>query len=109
MVSTYPIPTANLRIGFVSTRLSTTDGVSLETEKWTEVLTRLGHQCFFFAGLCDRPADLSYVVPEAHFSHPAILSTYEAAFSNVNRPPEISQEIRDLSELLKEHLSEFVT
>ncbi len=57
MVASYPIPTSNLRIGFVSTRLSTTDGVSLETEKWTHVLTRLGHQCFFFAGLCDRPPE----------------------------------------------------
>ncbi len=108
MVASYPIPTSNLRIGFISTRLSTTDGVSLETEKWTEVLARLGHQCFFFAGLCDRPAELSYVVPEAHFAHPAIVRTYEAGFSNRNRPPESTREMRDLSELLKKGLYEFV-
>lgn len=108
MVAAYPIPTNRLRIGFVSTRLGSTDGVSLETEKWTHVLTRLGHQCFFFAGLCDRPADVSYVVPEAHFSHPAILKTYDAAFSNRNRPPEITRQIRDLSEYLKGRLYEFV-
>src|SRR5512143_2607131 len=107
MVAAYPIPTSHLHIGFVSTRLSTTDGVSLEAEKWTHVLTRLGHQCFFFAGMCDRPADLSYVVPEAHFSHPAILKTYDAAFSNRNRPRELTREIRDLSEYLKRHLYEF--
>src|SRR5512140_809528 len=108
MVAAYPIPTANLHIGFVSTRLSTTDGVSLETEKWTEVFSRLGHQSFFFAGLCDRPADLSYVVPEAHFSHPAILGTYEAAFSNRNRPPEVTRQMRELADLLKQHLYEFI-
>ena len=108
MASAYPIPTSNLRIGFVSTRFSTTDGVSLETEKWTEVLTRLGHQCFFFAGLCDRPAAVSYVVPEAHFTHPAIIQTYEASFSNRNRPPETTRQIRDLAELLKSHLYQFV-
>ena len=108
MVAAYPIPTNNLHIGFVSTRLSTTDGVSLETEKWTEVLTRLGHQCFFFAGLCDRPAEVSYVVPEAHFSHPVILETYEAAFSNRNRPPELTRQIRELSDYLKKHLYEFI-
>ncbi len=108
MAATYPIPANNLRIGFVSTRLGTTDGVSLETEKWTHVLTRLGHQCFFFAGLCDRPVERCYVVPEAHFSHPAIVKTYEAAFSNRNRPPELTREIRDLSELLKKHLYEFI-
>ncbi len=108
MVAAYPIPANKLHIGFVSTRLGTTDGVSLETEKWTHVLSRLGHQCFFFAGLCDRPADVSYVVPEAHFRHPAILKTYDAAFSNRNRPPETTREIRDLSEYLKGHLYEFV-
>ncbi len=108
MVAAYPIPTANLRIGFVSTRLSTTDGVSLETEKWTQVLTRLGHQCFFFAGLCNRPVEFSYVVPEAYFAHPAIRRIYGTAFSNRNRPPEVTKEIRDLSEFLKKHLYEFV-
>ncbi len=107
MVAAHPIPTTNLRIGFVSTRLSTTDGVSLETEKWTHVLTRLGHQCFFFAGLCDRPPERSYVVPEAHFNHPAILKTYDSAFTNRNRPPETSREIRDLADYLKKHLYEF--
>ena len=108
MVAAYPIPTNRLRIGFVSTRLSTTDGVSLEVEKWTEVLTRLGHQCFFFAGLCDRPADVSYVVPEAHFSHPAIQKNYEAAFTNRNRPSELTRDIRELSDYLKKHLYEFI-
>jgi glycosyltransferase involved in cell wall biosynthesis len=104
----HPLPTAGLRIGFVSTRLSATDGVSLEAEKWTQVLTRLGHQCFFFAGLCDRPTEFSYVVPEAHFAHPAIVRTYEAAFSNRNRPPEASRQIRALADFLKGHLYEFL-
>ena len=108
MVAAYPIPANNLHIGFVSTRFGTTDGVSLETEKWTQVLTRLGHQCFFFAGLSDRPAEISYVVPEAHFTHPTILKTYNAAFTNRNRPPELSREIRELSEYLKQHLYEFI-
>lgn len=51
MTAAYPIPASNLRIGFVSSRLSTTDGVSLEAEKWSHVLARLEHQCFYFAGL----------------------------------------------------------
>jgi hypothetical protein len=40
------------RIGFVSTRFSSTDGVSLETEKWAHVLKGFGQECFYFAGLC---------------------------------------------------------
>ncbi|RZB37547.1 MAG: hypothetical protein SRB2_01091 [Desulfobacteraceae bacterium Eth-SRB2] len=37
-----------LRIGFVSTRLSGTDGVSLETNKWVDILQGLRHECFCF-------------------------------------------------------------
>jgi hypothetical protein len=43
-----------LRIGFVSTRIAGTDGVSLEIQKWDDVLSGLGHECFYFAGLSDR-------------------------------------------------------
>ncbi|HBE01022.1 MAG: hypothetical protein A2096_09595 [Spirochaetes bacterium GWF1_41_5] len=43
----------NIRnIGIISTRLHGTDGVSMETEKWTTVLERMGYNCFFCAGLC---------------------------------------------------------
>lgn len=44
-------------IGFISTRIAGTDGVSLETEKWAEVLEDLGHTCFYFAGEFDRPQE----------------------------------------------------
>ena len=47
--------TPSRRIGFISTRFAGTDGVSLETSKWATVLERLGHECFYFAGQCDRP------------------------------------------------------
>jgi hypothetical protein len=60
------------RAGIVATRLSGTDGVSLEAAKWTTVLERLGVQVFFFAGLLDRPENVSRLVPEAHFLHPDV-------------------------------------
>ncbi len=59
-------------IGFVSTRFAGTDGVSLETIKWVNVLNRLGLDCFYFSGESDWPKEVSYIVPEAHFDHPAI-------------------------------------
>ncbi len=68
------------RIGFVSTRLAGTDGVSLETAKWTTVLERLGHTCFFFAGECDRPPLRSLVVPEAFYRHPEIDAVNRLAY-----------------------------
>ena len=30
----------------------------LETHKWAHVLQGLGHQVFYFAGLCDRPPEV---------------------------------------------------
>jgi mannosylglucosylglycerate synthase len=107
MVSSNSIPANNLRIGFVSTRFESTDGVSLESEKWSHILERLNHESYYFAGLCDRPENISFVVPEAHFAHPAIVETYEGAFSNRNRPQKLTRDIRDLAEYLKAQLYEF--
>ncbi len=46
-----------LNAGMVSTRLAGTDGVSLETEKWVQVMETEGFSCFYFAGKLDRPED----------------------------------------------------
>lgn len=61
-----------LRIGFISTRLSGTDGVSLEVEKWSRVLKRMGHAVFFCAGELGGYAAGGTRVPEMHFAHPLI-------------------------------------
>lgn len=60
------------RIAFVSTRISGTDGVSLEIGKWTDVLERLGFECCFISGGTDRPAERSVVIDEANFQHPTM-------------------------------------
>ena len=57
----------SLNIGFISFRFAGTDGVSLETSKWAEVLEDKGHTCYYFSGLSDRPDERSMVVPEAQF------------------------------------------
>src|SRR5512139_1405246 len=96
------------RIGFVSTRFSTNDGVSLETHKWAHVLQELGHQVFYFAGLCDRPAEVSYVVPEAYFDHPEIREIHNLAFRLRVRPFAVTRRIRELQWHLKQHLYKFI-
>ena len=54
------LPSDLKRIGFVSTRIAGTDGVSLEIEKWTRVLEdRIGMECCYICGECDRPAGRS--------------------------------------------------
>jgi glycosyltransferase involved in cell wall biosynthesis len=100
--------TPSARIGFVSTRLKGTDGVSLEVRKWAEVLTGLQHECFFFAGESDWPPERSYVVPEAHFTHPDVLQLSTDLFDDYIRTPETSQRIDALKIHLKSHLHRFI-
>ncbi len=96
------------RIGFVSTRFEGTDGVTLETEKWVQVLERLNCKCFFFAGACEWDADRSRVTPEASFKHPEIERINEVVFSTRIRPPEITRQIHLLKDHLKEQIYAFV-
>jgi mannosylglucosylglycerate synthase len=97
-----------LHIGFVSTRLRGTDGVSLEVRKWAEVLSGLGHTTFFFAGESDWPPERSYVAPEAHFSHPEIAHLNIDLFDDYIRTPETSARIDALKQQLKLHLHRFI-
>lgn len=96
------------RIGFVSTRLSGTDGVSLEVRKWVQVLEEMGHACFFFAGESEWPEDRSYVVEEAHFEHPDIRKLNHDLFDDYIRSSETSNEVEKCKRYLKQHLCEFI-
>jgi glycosyltransferase involved in cell wall biosynthesis len=71
-----------MRIGFISTRLCGTDGVTLEVEKWARVLTRMGHEVFFCAGeLCDYAQD-GTLIPKLHFSDQSIQALSRRAFDS---------------------------
>jgi glycosyltransferase involved in cell wall biosynthesis len=104
------VQTRPLRIGFVATRFAGTDGVSLEAEKWADVLREMGHEVFYFAGIVDRPADHSQEVPEAFFGHPDVAAINEAVFGEVGagRPPEVERRIGELTAHLAEQLRLFV-
>jgi glycosyltransferase involved in cell wall biosynthesis len=107
-VGTLPFEPLKLNIGFISTRFAGTDGVSLETEKWAEVLTEAGHRCFYFAGECDRDPAISMVVPEAHYRHPEIEDRHLEFFGKEKRPREDTTWIHQKTRELKEQLYAFV-
>jgi glycosyltransferase involved in cell wall biosynthesis len=98
----------NYRIGIIATRLAGTDGVSLETAKWVKVLTALGYECFFFTGESEWPDQRTYLVPEAHFNHPAILDLKHDLFDDFQRFSETSSAVKKLTEHLKLHLHRFI-
>ncbi|MFP4446489.1 MAG: glycosyltransferase [Desulfosudaceae bacterium] len=95
-------------VGFISTRISGTDGVSLETKKWAEVFAKEGFQCYFFGGELDTPAENSYLVEEAHFNHPAILDIFDNCFGVRVRGRYITQLIHEVKQRLKDHLYKFI-
>lgn len=103
-----PTKKQSYNIGFLSFRFAGTDGVSLETTKWAEVLERMGHKCYYFCGLSDRPQEVSMVVPEAHFLHPEIRERYFRFFGSYERNPEDTAWIHVMREFLKDRLVEFI-
>jgi len=95
-------------VGFVSTRLAGTDGVSLEVAKWADVIEAEGLKCFYFAGELDRPEDRSYLAEEAHFTHPDIEEINRRCFGVTTRDRATSQKIRQIKSQLKDHLYAFI-
>ena len=96
------------KVGFVSTRLAGTDGVSLETEKWADVFEQEGCNCYYFAGELDSPPDRSYLVELAHFTHPEIRKIYQNCFGVRVRSRDVTERIQAYAAQLKGHLYEFI-
>jgi glycosyltransferase involved in cell wall biosynthesis len=98
-----------MNIGFVSTRLHGTDGVSLEVEKWSRLVRQMGHEVFFCAGELGGYASQGTLIPLLHFQHPDIFALNERAFGGgVEQDKGLFDEIRKLSDQIKPHLRQFI-
>lgn len=97
-----------MRIGFISTRFYGTDGVSLESAKWAEVLRNAGNECFWFSGLSDREEAIAHVVPEAHFDNPRNVEINEHFWNRDKLTPDTVAEIEALRALLREGILDFI-
>ncbi len=96
------------RVGFVSTRFHGTDGVTLEAAKWAAILQAEGANCFWMAGLLDKPEAVSHLVPIAFFNHPSIVDVQGYLFGRTTRPREITGRIHDIKEELKSSIYQFI-
>ncbi len=95
-------------VGFVSTRLAGTDGVSLETAKWAKVFENEGFASYYFAGELDTPPECSYLLEEAHFSNPEIKDIYGNCFGVTLRGRYITDKIHVIKNKIKTHLYQFI-
>ena len=96
-----------MRIGFISTRLAGTDGVSLETQKMATVLGRMGHEVFYCAGELDDDVP-GMLIPEIHFRDPVAETLGKRAFGGVELDPELVDAISARAEELKMPLRRFL-
>ncbi|MCP4428586.1 MAG: glycosyltransferase family 4 protein [Chloroflexi bacterium] len=97
-----------MKIGFISTRLAGTDGVSLETTKLTAVLRQMGHEIFYCAGELgeDMPGLLA---PELHFNDSEAVELGKSAFYRKDaKGAEILEKIGERAKQLKKPIRQFI-
>lgn len=97
-----------MRIGFIATRLSGTDGVSLEVAKWAKVLQKMGNEVFFCAGELGGYASGGELIPKLHFTHQSAKQLSRKAFEENNDGEKVSDEIYAAADELRAPLRSFI-
>ena len=95
-------------IGFISTRFSGQDGVSLESAKWAEVLWEDRHVSYWYSGQSDRAPEISHIVPEAYFGFPENIWINERIWGKGSRDRFVTERIRAMADYLKGTIYQFV-
>jgi hypothetical protein len=99
-----------MRIGFISTRLKGTDGVSLEVEKWSTVLRRMGHDIYYCAGELGGYAKNGNLIPKLHFADQSIIRLSKRAFGEgaEDDGEKLTDEIYAVADEIRAPLREFI-
>jgi len=101
-----------MRIGIIIGRIGGVDGVALETEKWIEVLQRMGHEIFILSGQFEeRHMDQATetLVPEMSFFSPeSFWSQKKAFFYPETNPSELIDHINLYSKVIYKKILEWI-
>lgn len=73
-----------MNVMLVHYRVGENDGVSLEMEKWRNVLQQLGHRVAYLAGSLGR--EEGYIVPSIRYDHPENARIHTLAFESPDLP-----------------------
>ena len=95
-------------IGFISTRFSGTDGVTLEAGKWAQVFREMGHHCYWFAGQLNKSPERSMLVPEAFFQHEQNQWINARVLGKKSRSSAVTDMIQSIKMRLKVRIKEFI-
>ena len=97
-----------MRIAFLHNALGKTDGVSLEVDKWKDVLTEMGHEVFYIAG--NESAD-NIVIPELSFYHEQTKKEIKNAtveLSDYSSGKALLYDIRNSAQIIKSKLYKII-
>jgi len=97
-----------MNIGFISGRLAGTDGVSLETSKWAQIVERMGHRAFYCAGELEEGGPPGMLVPEMYFHTEEADWIVDHAYGTTVAHPELRPTIDRFAGLFRKRLSDFV-
>jgi mannosylglucosylglycerate synthase len=97
-----------MKIGFLSTRIAGTDGVSLEIAKLALILGRLGHDCCYCAGELDDTFAPGLLVPEMHFTHPEAVWIHDHCFGTAEVADGLLERIAAMAAQLRAAIARFV-
>ena len=101
-----------MRIGIIIGRIGGVDGVALETEKWIDVLQKMGHQIFILAGQFEeRHMDnaTETLVPEMSFFSPeSYWSQKKAFFYPETNPSELIEHINLYSKVIYKKILDWI-
>jgi mannosylglucosylglycerate synthase len=97
-----------MNIGFISTRIAGTDGVSLEIAKLAVILRRLGHDCCYCAGELDAWAAPGLLVPEMHFTHPEAVWIHDHCFGTTEPAAGLHERLEAMAARLGAAIARFV-
>ncbi|QGQ97699.1 glycosyltransferase family 1 protein [Paenibacillus psychroresistens] len=98
-----------MKIALAHFRVGQTDGVSLEMEKWKDVLERMGHEVLLLAG--SEGQTQAYVIPELHYKHPMnekfVYNAYEKR-SDYDSENEFVNDVMAFSKTMERKLVDFI-
>ena len=92
-----------MHVVILATRISGIDGVSLEAERWREILQRMGHKIIFVAGQLDKPG---MMIPELHFNWPDVVRLHDKVIYGKGDYHEVESEIFALAGIIEGKLRE---
>ncbi|VAW43262.1 Glycosyltransferase [hydrothermal vent metagenome] len=96
-----------MNIGFISTRLAGTDGVSLETAKLVDVVRQMAHNVFFCAGELDSHLQ-GLADPILHFEDKVAQELHHRAFAAQETAATLLPDIQQRAQALKRPLRHFL-